>query len=401
VLFEYFFDTFTKIALSYWRYRGNIILRRYKNEKAIKQNIKNILVIKLYGIGNMVLFTPTLQEIRRIFPRSKITLITQEHCVEVVKGCHYYDEVIFYPPVTTFDSTHQDFFKGVRRLRKKKFDLILSSFIMGDKRLPPLLSLLGAKYIVGYSIDGGEGCYTHILEYKSDKHEVELNLDLLRVLGINTNLPELYLQITLKERENTSKYLRENNLENKFLVGFHPGSDEPLKAKRWPKEKFAELGDLIQKTYGATILIFGDESENSYAIELGALMEKPPFCLTGKTSVREAAALIERCHLFVSNDSGLMHIASAVKTPVIGLFGPTILDKNYPWGDRKINRTIFKGIKCSPCYSFKGIDCSDIKCLKKISVSEVMGEIDDLIKKGDVKCVVESKFLTIENRYDG
>lgn len=380
MLYQTLLRTYSKMQIRGWKRKAHIAHQHYKDTLIERSAIRNILLIKLYGIGNMVLFTPTLQEIKRLFPQAHVTLMTQNSCVEIIKGTDYYDDIIFYPPYTNYESDPVKFYREVTGLRGRKFDLIVSSFIMGDKTLPPLLYLLGAHYLVGYSIDGAEVYYTHILEYDKKRHEVDLNLDLLKVLGLEVHSPELDIKLTEKERAYASQFVIENGLAGKVVVGFHPGSDEPLKAKRWSKEGFAALGDLIYQTYGAHIMILGSEREGDYISEIGQLMSTTPLCLAGTTTLREAAALIERCHLFVSNDSGLMHIASAVKTPVIGIFGPTILDKNYPWGNKTINRTICKGLSCSPCYSFGGITCDEVKCLKEISVHDVMCEVHNMMR---------------------
>jgi ADP-heptose:LPS heptosyltransferase len=109
-------------------------------------------------------------------------------------------------------------------------------------------------------------------------------------------------------------------------------------------------------------------------------MRKKPVIVAGDTDIRTTAMLIKKCALFISNDSGLMHIATAVKTPVIAIFGPTLWWKNHPWG--KENLVIRKNLSCSPCYNYSTIKCRNIRCLETITVGEVFGKVCQALSKG-------------------
>ena len=171
------------------------------------------------------------------------------------------------------------------------------------------------------------------------------------------------------------------NISKKTLiVGFHPGSFPDMKYKRWAPEKYAELGNFLCEKFNASIMIFGSSEEQDISEKILKLMRYPPIITTGKTTLRQAAAIIEKCDLFVSNDTGLMHIAAALNVPTIGIFGPTDPRKNSPRG--KNTTFIWKNFPCSPCYNTeKAIKCKEAKCLNSISVEEVLVRIKKILKR--------------------
>ncbi|PIV63342.1 MAG: hypothetical protein COS11_07960, partial [bacterium (Candidatus Ratteibacteria) CG01_land_8_20_14_3_00_40_19] len=133
------------------------------------------------------------------------------------------------------------------------------------------------------------------------------------------------------------------------------------------------------KTYNAQVIIFGGKQEISLAERVASLMKKNPIIAAGKTTLGETAALIERCNLFITNDSGLMHIACAVKTPVVAIFGPTDYRKTGPYS---INSAIIrKNLPCSPCYQRGKVKCKELDCFKLITVEEVLEAAERVLGK--------------------
>jgi lipopolysaccharide heptosyltransferase II len=154
----------------------------------------------------------------------------------------------------------------------------------------------------------------------------------------------------------------------------HPGSGvHQAGFKRWPKERFSELADSLISDLGASVIFFGGAEETKLVEDISGMMRTQPLIMTGQTTLSETAALIEKCSLFISNDSGLLHVASAVSAPVIGIFGPTDPRRTGPYPDS--SAVIRKDMTCSPCYAGKPVRCDHIECLDSITVKDVIEEV--------------------------
>lgn len=337
---------------------------------------QKILVIMTSGIGNMILFVPTLRELRRRFQKSQITILVEPRGTrEILQGCPYVDEII----VMEFGSRFERW-RLLRGLRNEHYNMVIVSFTSQNLDNAFLGFLTGAPVRVGYDIQDCAFLYTHRIPFAYGRHEVELNLDILRALGtdVDEGKKELELWISPGERETGREILHRYGIrEKELLVGFHPGSHHDLAYKRWPQENFAQLGDMLIEKYDARVLLFGSLDELEVSQRLESVMSNRPILLTGKLSLRETLAVVAECGLFVSNDSGLMHVAAALRVPMVGIFGPTIPSKNAPYGDEDKCVAMSKNLPCSPCYRmYERFNCDTLECLKSISAGEVLNLID-------------------------
>jgi len=160
------------------------------------------------------------------------------------------------------------------------------------------------------------------------------------------------------------------------LIGMNPGATYGL-AKCWYPERFGELGKRLFEKWKATVLLFGKEEERPIAKEILQHLKEGGIDLTGKTHLLQLAALLERCQLIVTNDTGTMHVATAVGAPVVALFGSTDPSTTGPWGDGHI--VIRKDVPCSPC--LKRICPTDHRCMELITVDEVEEIIDKKLRE--------------------
>jgi heptosyltransferase-2 len=205
------------------------------------------------------------------------------------------------------------------------------------------------------------------------EHEIERQLDILRFLGADPGQFDLKLEVwTTAEDERFARDLfdRHGLSAAGLLVAFAPGAAWPF--RRWPVERFVELGRWLQAEYGAYILIFaaGNERELVSRVERG-LRRGQTLGLAGKTAIRQMGSVLRRCRLFVGNDSGPLHVAVAAGVPVVGLFGPGEYERFRPWGpDQDVVRLAFP---CSPCSQNCLFD--EARCIKGISVREVKAAI--------------------------
>lgn len=347
-----------------------------------KQSIRNILAISTTGIGNLILYTPVLRALRRGFPESHIALlVASKTAAALLDGCKEIDEVII------INKNKKNIFYWlliIRHLRKLRFNLVITSFLDKSFKVALFSWLIGARFRIGFKNRIYGWLYSQQVPIIEKKHEIEYNLDLVRALGLtirraNEKMP--FIQITPLEDELANDFLVKNHVSAKdLLIGVHPGSGLSIgSAKRWSREKFATLCDYILTIPKAKVIVFGGPEERYAAEEMAKFMRKKPVIVAGDTNIRMTAALIKRSSLFISNDSGLMHLATAVKTPVLAIFGPTLWWKNYPWG--KDNVIIRKEMACSPCYNYQQIQCKTLKCLEMIKVEEAWQKVKEMLKQ--------------------
>ncbi len=332
------------------------------------------LIIQTAFIGDVILALPLVQVLRRNFPNSKIDFMLIPKTSELLKNHPDIDEVI------VFDKKGND--KGLRGLIKiskivsaKNYDVAIIPHRSFRSAVIPFLA--GVKIRIGFDKSPFNFLYTNVVNYKKI-HEIERNLSLLEPLGIKVNSKEFP---TLFPSDDDKNYIDKilSNVGSK-LIGIAPGSI--WATKRWLKERFAELVGLLVKDGFAVVLIGGAED-----FELCEEIKKHSgfkdvynFC--GKLSLLQSAELIRRCILLVSNDSAPMHIAVAMRTPVVAIFGPTIPEFGfYPYGDR--DRVVqVENLYCRPCGIHGGRKCPEghFKCMRLIETKTVYEEVKSLIR---------------------
>jgi lipopolysaccharide heptosyltransferase II len=199
-------------------------------------------------------------------------------------------------------------------------------------------------------------------------HAVKRHLGLISYIGLNDS-PVIFHPLFNQDDEESVYRLfdREDIDRDKPTVLFHPSSLWPTKL--WVQNKMAKLSDLLQKNFGCQIVYIGSAEDNEYLNKICSSANERIINLAGKTTLRELACLISKSALLVSTDSGPMHMACAVKTPVVALFGPTAPWRTGPFGEN--NTVIRKDISCSPCYSRKNCPEGNHLCMAKIEVEDV------------------------------
>ncbi|MDI6839378.1 MAG: glycosyltransferase family 9 protein [bacterium] len=337
--------------------------------------MKSIGVILMGGIGEMILFTPALKALRNAFPKSLITLFLSESAPgEVVQNSGLVNEFIILR-------------KGVIKnlcligdLRKKCFDLVITATGVNPVKAGLVALLMGAKFRLGENIRGRGLFYNIKVPYNEEAHQVEGNLNLVKALGVNISDKELYIHTDKKDEEFAVNFLSQYGVKSgDIIVGIHSGSGRyQARFKRWLPTRFAKLADRIVEDYNAKIVLLGGKDEIELGNRVASLMVHKPIIASGKTTLGQLAALIERTNLIVSNDSGIVHIACAVGTPVVAIFGPTNYKNSGPWGKNAV--IVRKDLPCSPCYSSRGITrttirCKELRCFKDITVEDVMSGV--------------------------
>ena len=344
-----------------------------------REAISKILVLCLPGIGDALLYTPALRSLREHFPKAQIwVLVMFKGSQEVLERNPHVDRVILWEFLKEGALRS---FKFLLELRHRRFDISIMSYPANRIEYSFVHLLVGAKRRYGHRYHHRDLSSLNILHGRTiweddERHNVEENLALLRLLGIEAQRPmSLELYLSEEDRAFADGWLTRRQLKRKPLIGFHAGTAEfkNQAKRRWAKEKFASLGDALAQELGARILIFGGPEEGQLKEGIRRCMSQPGLVVMD-TTMRQTAALIEKCALFVSNDSALMHTAAAMKVPCVVIFGPTNPKWVYPYGTNY--RLVRRDLPCSPCfyYSARPLTCvrGDFACVEGIEVQQVL-----------------------------
>ncbi|CUU02436.1 heptosyltransferase-3 [Candidatus Kryptobacter tengchongensis] len=333
-----------------------------------KEKINKILVIKLRAIGDVLLSTAVLKNLRYNFPNAKIDFLTEPPAKEIVDGNPFIDELII------FEREKNNLIK-FWELRKRKYDLVIDLFC--NPRSALLTFITGAKYRVGYAFRGRSYAYNVKLKPRKEvHHNVEFNLDALRAIGLEIIDKEIYIQLNEEAEKFAEKFWKENNLNGKMVIALNPSGT--WETKRWGIEKFAKLGDIIAKNFNAKILIlWGNQKELEDAQKIFSIMEEKPL-IPPKTNLKQLASILKRCSFTISNDSGTMHISTAVGTPTLGIYGPTNPYAQGPYGEKHL-WVRKEDLECIACNLTK-CPIGNI-CMKDLTVETVFEAFLKLVEK--------------------
>ncbi len=370
------------ICVGLYSFDKMIFLFRRKPSK----HIRNILMMKFWGFGNIIMITPSIKAIKEKFPYAKLTFVTLSKNKNILENNPYVDEIIYFQ-VDTLKQVILDILKLIFKLRKNKYDLILD-FEQFARTSTILAYLSGTKNRVGFVTSGqGRGfMYTKKVIYNNNQHMVKSFSDIVKAVGAQPKSYELTkLHVSSKDRKFVEDYWKSVNITKKdFVIGMHVSSGENVTERRWPKENFAKLADEYVKLFGAKIVFTGAPTEKKFVQEVIDLMQDKENVIncSGKVNLSQLAALIDRCDVFVSNDTGPMHMAAAVATPTLSFFGPNTPHLYGPWQKHKID--FYLNMDCSPCITNlnnKSTDCRDAQCLKQITVEMVVKESKDFLTR--------------------
>jgi lipopolysaccharide heptosyltransferase II len=347
--------------------------------------IHRILVYADMGIGNMILFTPTLQALRNQFPKAKITLlIGKSGCDQVVECASLVDEVL------RMKYSLLEVLTLANVARKKEFDLLISSFLSGSKYLTLLTILSRIPIRAGHCQSDDwpsplDFLYNIQVKMNPGTHEVERHLCLAEHLQCRETDYPVNLNVSDEDHEFAEKFFAENFSPGTRVLGISSGTSLAQNWKQWDIKKIAEVCDRSVEEFGFGVLLFGSSDLLPEQDLLSKHMRHDFVSCVGKTTIRQAVALIAKCDLMLASDTGLMHVGDAVGTSTLGIFGPTDHNRTGPWGEG--NTIIRKEVSCSPCYTMSdlsassAIQCPHHDCLNSISPSDVMLEIEKCIKK--------------------
>ncbi|MGH7231745.1 MAG: putative lipopolysaccharide heptosyltransferase III [Nitrospiraceae bacterium] len=336
--------------------------------------MKNILVIKLRYIGDVLLATPVLRALREGFPKARVTMAVNRGTEEIVTGNPDAHEVV----VVDREGLAADI-RFLRDLRRRRFDCVLD--LTDADRSAMMAWASGAPVRIGFNDEHRwRGLlYTSVVAAPPG-HRIERDLAAVRALGIEPKSDQPVLNMSKQDDAEAAGLLNEIGIETsdapgrRPLVLLHPGARYWFKA--WPAERFAELADRLSEAYGCEVLVGGGSQDRAMAEAIQARARVPLKSLAGRAGLRHFAAVVKRCAVFIGNDSGAMHIAAAMDAPIVALFGPS---NPAEWGPRgRRVAVLYKGLDCRPCFHptcRRGED----HCMRQISVDEVFAAASKLI----------------------
>ena len=312
-------------------------------------NVKSsdrILVTQTGGwIGDMILLTPALRALKRACPQSHLTLLIRPLVANLMETCPYVDEVIIDTKGNGVDRA-RGFLQLVRRVRRGRFNLavVLHPTSFRNALIP---FLAGIPLRVGSNVGGRGILLSKSCTDDTTVHEVDRYLRVLQLINIDDPAAGLEFWHTDADRRAVHQLLGGYNVgPEDRIIGINLGTTWGTKS--WALDRFADVIAEIQLRFEGAIVLTGSSSEVGLGKALQELIKTEVINLIGKTTILQLGALIERCNLYLTCDSGPMHIAAAVGTPTIALFGPTNPQRHRPYGEG--HHVIEKDVSCRPCY---------------------------------------------------
>ena len=345
-----------------------------------------ILVVQLADIGDLILSTPALAALREAHPDSHIAVLTTAHAAPILSGAGIADAIIPFDK-HTFDSPRallhpanlRRAFALALRLRRERPDAVLMlhhfSTRFGALKFAALAAAAGSRRVIG--LENGSGFF--LTERLPDdgfgaRHQAQYWLDVAARLGASPHPRRAVVGISADDRHAAEALL--SPLEPaRPIIAIHAGSGGYSLARRWDARAFAEVADALTARHQAQIVLVGGAGDDTEALR--SAMHAPALDLSGRTSLSELAAVLARCQLFLGADSGVMHLAAAVGTPIVALFGPSNPKAWSPWTPDGISIVVRSAPACSPC-SYIGTQvglrggCAARTCMRMVTATQVI-----------------------------
>lgn len=329
-----------------------------------------ILVIKLSAIGDVALVTPSLRALRRRFPKAHLAVLVGREARELLHRSPYLDDLVVYDPIR--DGTPLGLLRLGKRLKGQQVDLVVD---FQNNRISHWLGWLsGAPHRYGVGGRRWSWLLTHrVIHPDSPTPPVEHQFRLLKLLGIEAASTHLELWPGPADEARASSLIEEGWVsESQPLIAVHPGGHPRWLSKRWPIERYAELIDRLARSAKARVVLTGSAAERPLGEKITRVAKSKPILAMGATSLNEMAALIRRARVFIGGDTAALHIAAAVGTPLVALFGATDPIRHLPPSPQM--KLLKKELPCSPCYRrvCPRPGQGHMECMRLISVEEVV-----------------------------
>lgn len=354
--------------------------------KNVKTTYDNILVINLMHIGDLMLVTPVLRTLRSNYPQARITLLADAKLADLVVCNPHIDDCLLLDKKGE-DNTPLSFFRFIRKVRKCHFDLVIN--LHRNERASALAAFSGASKIVGYSKPLFSFFFDQVQpNQKAVMHQVRSHFAVLEETGLIDHIDDGGLEMELPPgaMERARSVFSERFPEGRRVIALNIGAS--WRTKRWLDSYFAEVADhFVRKGYG--IAFFGGPTDTELVEAcIGRMEERESpavHVFTGRLSLGELAGMLRQCSIFITTDSGPMHVGVAMHVPIVTMFGASPVPGFYPYDSRDV--LIKTPADCHPC----GIhDCplkgeEKMKCMKAMPPDIIIAYAEELLARyGDM-----------------
>ncbi len=335
---------------------------------------ENILIVRTDRIGDLILSTPVAEVLKQKFPQAQIDFLVASYTTPILKNNPFIKAIIL-----DDNKGVNGFFKLRKTIKERNYDLAI--VLHPTLRLAVLLKSAGVRYQIGSGYRGYSFLFNlkHFQHRKTvEKHELEYNLDMLKVLSLEPQkiLPKLYL--SPKEKNEADIFLKKMGINrDDITVLIHPGSGG--NAINWPAEKFGELADRLIESYSVKVLVTGQGGEKILAEKMKCRMKHSFVHLTGKTDLRLLSAIIEKVNLVICNSSGPMHIAASLGIPTVALFCPIFTASPKRWGPYGEGHSVILP-PVTACKNCSPTKCEKGNCMELITIEEVFEKAGTVLK---------------------
>lgn len=387
----------TQILKEVIRIPGESFLRVYLDDlprlEFHPEKVRRILVFAYHGLGNFIMFTPALRLLRERYPDARIDLQAGNNtgCDEVLAGAGLFDNIYNLP----YSAGIRRWVRRAIEVHETQYDLTINELHSHSWPLTLLIAASGAPFRLGHVTSPGWSrrfsrysfAFNMPVMMREDEHEIERYIDLVARVGarrIDASEARTFIHLGDRDREFAARFLANGGGNTpRTTIGFQAGTSLAMRWKQWPIDRYRQVIErVIAQRPGAQVVLFGSASEQAMIGEMSRGLKGRVLLAAGQTSVKQAAALIEQCDVLVCNDSGLMHAAVAVGTPVIAIYGPTDIRRTGPLWDK--HAVIRHDLPCSPCFKLEGPDqvhaCPHHDCLMTITPDEVLSAINNVLR---------------------
>jgi len=353
---------------------------------------KKVLIINIFGIGDVLFTTPVISNLKASYPDLTIGYVCNRRTASLLECNPKVDKIFIYDR-DEFRNAYQksklavckkmvNFLKSIKRERfDTSIDVSLNDFTSW------VTWMVGIKNRIGFQYKN-RGFFLNkrfALKGYENKHVVQYYLGLLEKLGVPVEYHDLELHINQEDTDWADQFFTENTGQwsTKTVIGLVPGGGaswgKDAVYKRWAPEKYAKLANKLIEKYSAAIILMGDQSELDLCRLVSKSMAHQCMMACGETTISQFAALARKCSLMIVNDGGPLHIAVAAGVRTVAIFGPVdnLVYGPYPQGNHIV---IKKGLVCQPCYrQFRRASCEHISCLGQLTVEEVFEKIKEIL----------------------
>lgn len=338
----------------------------------LELKLDRILIRSTNWIGDAIMTTPAVRTIRQNFPGAHIAILAYPWVADIFHNSPHVDEVLIFKKKGEHGGL-KGLWKLGRELAAAEFDAAI--LLQNAFEAALIMTMAGIPVRAGYIRDGRRLLLTHPVKIRPEVrkiHQVNYYQWICRDLGMVCGPNDLFLQLSPEVETWAHEFVSE--FAGRPIIGFNPGAAYGP-AKCWPVESYGKLAKVLAEEMNAVIPVFGTDGDASTAVAIESFAPDNVINLAGRTSLAEAMALIGVCDGFVTNDSGLMHVAASQGTPMAAIFGSTDPVATGPFCDRAI--VIQKKLDCQPC--FKTHCNSDFRCMKEIEVEDVADAVKELL----------------------